>query len=229
MARIYVVKAGDTLASIAEAVMGDRERAETLADYNALRGGEPAAGSRIAIPAAGDLKPQAFARPRAAAWPAPPAGLRGVLATFGDIYDFIRDDGTIDGRWEAQHIVRAELPFPIPLDWDRGKSASGIRCHKLLAPLFTEVFRRIVEEGLKPAVKTYGGCYQYRPKRNATKPSTHSWGIAIDFNVSTNAMGTAGDMDPRLVALMESLGFVWGGRWAGRGKDPMHFQYCSAY
>jgi hypothetical protein len=47
--------------------------------------------------------------------------------------------------------------------------------------------------------------------------------------VRSNAMGTAGDMDPRLVKLMEGLGFNWGGRWSGANKDPMHFQYCSAY
>jgi hypothetical protein len=152
-----------------------------------------------------------------------------VLGTFGDIYAFIRDDGTVDPAWEAKSITRAPLPFAIPLDWDASKSATGIRCHRLLAPLFVEVFRRVVEAGLKPAVQTYGGCYQFRAKRNGSKPSTHSWGIAIDLNARSNAMGTAGDMDPRLVELMEGLGFVWGGRWSGKGKDPMHFQYCSAY
>jgi hypothetical protein len=229
MAKTHIVQKGDTLARIAESTLGDRRQAAMLADYNALRTRKLEVGSRVLIPAAADLKQREFARPRAAAWPAPPAGLQGVLDAFGDIYDFIRDDGTIDPRWEAHNIARVDLPFAIPLDWDPAKSARGIRCHRLLAPLFAEVFRRIVADGLRSAVRTYGGCYQYRAKRNGSKPSTHSWGIAIDFNVGTNAMGTAGDMDPRLVALMESLGFVWGGRWSGRGKDPMHFQYCSAY
>ena len=229
MARNYTVKKGDTLAKIAQAKMGSRRQAATLADYNALRTKKLTVGSRIFIPSAADLKPRPFARPRAAAWPPPPAGLQGVIGAFGNIYDFIRDDGTVDPRWEAQNIVRVELPFAIPLDWDPTKSASGIRCHRLLAPLFIEVFQRIVDTGLKASVKTYGGCYQFRAKRNGSKPSTHSWGIAIDFNVSTNAMGTPGDMDLRLVALIEGIGFVWGGRWSGTGKDPMHFQYCSAY
>ena len=38
-----------------------------------------------------------------------------------------------------------------------------------------------------------------------------------------------GDIDEWLVDLMEGLGFVWGGRWSGTNKDPMHFQFCSAY
>ena len=34
---------------------------------------------------------------------------------------------------------------------------------------------------------------------------------------------------PGIVKVFESFGFTWGGRWSGRGKDPMHFQFCSGY
>ena len=86
-----------------------------------------------------------------------------------------------------------------------------------------------MRSGLQKSVKTYGGGYTWRMKRGQAKPSTHSWGIAIDLNARTNAMGSAGDMDPALVALFERHGFTWGGRWSGANKDPMHFQYCSGY
>jgi hypothetical protein len=176
------------------------------------------------------MAPPATAKARARApWPAPPHGFQAVRDTFGDILKYIRDDGGIDPKWETERMVKAALPFPVPLSWDTGKSVTSIRCHKLIAPLLEEVFRQIAAQGLKRAVKTYGGGYVYRPKRGAVKPSTHSWGIAIDLNPNTNAMGTAGDMDPRLVAVFEGNGFVWGGRWSGRYKDPMHFQYCSGY
>jgi hypothetical protein len=230
MARVYVVKKGDTLASIAAKKMGGRRGAAArLADYNGLRTRRLAVGTRIEIPSAADLRPIPVALPRAAAWPPPPAGLQGIIETFGNIYDYIRDDGTIDPRWESELIVRVPLPFPVPLDWDPTKSATGIRCHGALAPLFEETFRRLVAEGLQSTIQTYGGCYNYRAKRSGSKPSTHSWGIAIDFNCRSNGMGTAGNMDPRLVTLLESMGFQWGGRWLGRSQDPMHFQYCSAY
>ncbi len=225
----YTVKKGDTLASIAEKKLGSRRQSKVLADYNALRTRKLPVGARIQIPTAKELRPRVVPLPRSAAWPAPPMGLQAVLATFGNIYDYIKDDASIDPRWETENIVRVALPAPIPLDRDTSKSATGIRCHKLLAPLFTEVFRRVTAAGLASTIQTYGGCYQYRAKRNGSKPSTHSWGIAIDFNVRTNAMGTAGDMDPRLVELMEGMGFVWGGRWSGPNKDPMHFQFCSGY
>jgi hypothetical protein len=225
----YTVKKGDTLASIALTKLGSRRKSRVLADYNALRTRTLPVGARIQIPSISELRPRAVPLPRSAAWPAPPMGLQAVLGTFGNIYDFIRSDGSIDPRWETQNIVRVPFPQPVPLDWDMATKATGIRCHRLLAPLFAEVFRRINEAKLASTIQTYGGCYTYRAKRNGSKPSTHSWGIAIDFNVRTNAMGTAGDMDPRLVALMEGMGFVWGGRWSGANKDPMHFQFCSAY
>lgn len=235
MAKTYTIEKGDNLARIARAQLGDAKLADTLADYNGLPDSRQLfVGERIELPSARDRRPIAQARfpdqARApAAWPATPHGFQAVCDTFGDLRKFIRDDGSLDPKWEAQRIARAALPFPIPLAWDTSKSVTGIRCHKLIAPLLEEVFRQIVAQGLKGGVKTYGGGFVYRAKRGQVKPSTHSWGIAIDLNPNTNAMGSTGDMDPRLVALFERHGFVWGGRWAGRGKDPMHFQYCSGY
>lgn len=88
----------------------------------------------------------------------------------------LADDGGIDPKWESERMTRATLPFPIPLSWDTGKSATAIRCHKLIAPLIEEVFRQIAALGLQGLVKAYGGCHVYRPKRNGVKPSTHSPG-----------------------------------------------------
>lgn len=229
MAKTYTIARRDTLASIARKQLGDVRLARALADYNGLPDAKQIfVGQRIELPGKRDLR--APARPRELApWPAPPHGFEAIRDTFGDILGYIRDDGSIDPKWESERMVRAALPFPIPLAWNTSQSVTGIRCHKLIAPLVEAVFREIDAAGLKSAVKTYGGGYVYRPKRGQVKPSTHSWGIAIDLNPNTNAMGTAGDMDPRLVELFEGFGFTWGGRWSGRSKDPMHFQYCSGY
>jgi len=229
VAKFYIIKKGDTLSKIAREQLGDAKLVAALGDFNGLPDAKQImVGQQIWLPSAREMTPKAVPRVRAA-WPAPPHGFQAVRDTFGDILKYIRDDGSIDPKWEIERMVKAALPFAIPLSWDTGKSVTSIRCHKLIAPLLEEVFRQIAAQGLKSTVKTYGGGYVYRPKRGAIKPSTHSWGIAIDLNPNTNAMGSAGDMDPRLVALFEALGFVWGGRWAGRGKDPMHFQYCSGY
>jgi|CXWL01.1.fsa_nt_gi hypothetical protein len=236
MAKAHILRKGETLAIVAEQLLGDRRLAAALADYNGLSGVKDVVpGQAIALPprerAARAVRAAAPAGARAAVtpWPSAPSGMAAITATFGDIRAFARDDGTADPKWEQQFMARAALPFAIPLDWDRSKSASGIRCHKLVAPLLEAVFTEIVQRGLQKSVKTYGGGYTWRMKRGQAKPSTHSWGIAIDLNARTNAMGTAGDMDPALVALFEGYGFTWGGRWSGANKDPMHFQYCSGY
>lgn len=232
MAKLHILRKGETLARVAEQLLGDRRLAAALADYNGLSGVKDIVpGQAIALPPRRRRlrKPPAGARAGVAPWPPAPHGMAEIVATFGDIRGYARDDGTADPKWEQQFMARAALPFPIPLDWDTSKSASGIRCHKLVAPLLEAVFTEVVQRGLHKAVKTYGGGYTWRMKRGQAKPSTHSWGIAIDLNARTNAMGTAGDMDPALVALFEGYGFVWGGRWSGSNKDPMHFQYCSGY
>lgn len=230
MAKTYTVAQGDTLGSIARAQLGDAGLAAMLADYNGLTDGNRIfVGQRILLPTARDRQPTASVAPPAAAWPPPPHGFQAIRDSFGDLLAYVSDDGGISPTWEAKFMARATLPFPIPLAWDTTKNATAIRCHKLIAPLIEETFRRIAAQGLQSAVMTYGGCYAYRPKRNGVKPSTHSWGIAIDLNPNTNAMGTPGDMDPHLVALFEGYGFTWGGRWSGGNKDPMHFQYCSGY
>jgi LysM repeat protein len=229
MATNYVVARGDTLSKIADAKLGDKALAAALADYNGLPDARQIfVGQRIQLPARRELRPRPVARDFTP-WPAPPQGFQAIRDTFGDILSYLRDDGSIDARWETERMVRAALPFPIPLAWDVRQSVTGVRCHKLIAPLVEAVFREIDARGLRPSVKTYGGCYVYRAKRGQVKPSTHSWGIAIDLNPNTNAMGTAGDMDPRLVELFDGFGFTWGGRWSGGNKDPMHFQYCSGY
>jgi hypothetical protein len=229
MARRYIVRKGDTLERIARRELGDAAAWRSLVDYNGLsRPDQIVAGQQIWLPSRRDRKTPP-PPPSGDRWPAPPHGFQAICDTFGDIRQFVGDDGRLSPGWADEYIARAALPFPIPLAWETAKNVTAIACHRLVVPLVEEVFREIAARGLQRAVKSYGGGYSYRPKRGALKPSTHSWGIAFDLNPATNAMGTAGDMDPRLVALLEGYGFLWGGRWAGRNKDPMHFQYCTGY
>ena len=57
---------------------------------------------------------------------------------------------------------------------------------------------------------------------SSTRKSMHAFGIAIDVNALTNAMGTTGDMPAEVVTQWEREGGEWGGDW-GR-PDPMHFE-----
>jgi hypothetical protein len=228
--RYYVIQGQDDLRKIAKKIYGDPELSKKLADYNGIF--DPRlilVGQSIEIPSKRDLLGRRRKTRAISGELTPPHGLEEVLATFGDIRKYIKEDGTLDGKWESDQLARAKLPFSIPLSWDPSKAVKTLYCHKKLTDIFVEVFTTIEKEGLKDQVKTYGGCYNYRQKRKNSKLSTHSWGIAIDLNPQTNRMGTAGDMHPEVVEILRKAGFKWGGDWPRDGKDPMHFQFCTGY
>jgi hypothetical protein len=159
----------------------------------------------------------------------PPAGLKQILATFGDIYEYIRPDGGLDSRWRADFLCRVTMPFELPLSWDRTSTVSRMTCHRRLAGIFVSVFDQIQVCGLQSRITSFGGCFAFRPQRTGTKLSTHSWGIAIDLNPESNAQGTPGTMDSELIEVFRDAGFQWGGDWSGSRRDPMHFQFCTGY
>lgn len=158
-----------------------------------------------------------------------PNGYGEIVSTFGDIRRYVGSDGMHLPAWEQDQLSFATLAFPIRLSWDQSITVTKIRCHKLLAPTFEFVFQEMVRKDFARFVKTYGGCFNYRPQRSATKLSTHSWGIAIDLNPESNEQGTMGNMNPGIIKLFEAAGFEWGGRWLPSRQDPMHFQYATGY
>lgn len=231
MSRIVVVAQGDTLSSIATRYYGSAELAVKIARFNGITNPDLLrAGERLQVPSRKNLdgaKPPSSLPSHGGILP--PNGLDGIIATFGDMFSAIRDDGHLESGWEHEHMATARIPFAVPLSWDRSRQVKGIYCHVLLAPVVSELFTHIEKQGLKGLITTFGGCFNYRPKRQSSKLSTHCWGIAIDLNPETNRQGNYGDMHPELVALFREYGFTWGGDWAGNSKDPMHFQYCTGY
>lgn len=101
------------------------------------------------------------------------------------------------------------------------------RCHKKMIPQIKTAFDEVEASGLMGLVRPgdFGGCLASRFVRAgvAAGLSRHAWGIAFDFNVSTNLYGAVPTMDLRLVEIMERHGFSWGGHW--RFPDGMHFEY----
>lgn len=157
-----------------------------------------------------------------------PVGIDEIISTFGNIHNYI-ENGLLLPTWQEEYMAMASLPFPIPLSWNHDVSVTHIQCHKLMVPVFTDVFSGIVTSNMQDSIKEFGGCFSFRPQRTGTILSTHSWGIAIDLNPTTNQQGTDGDMDQGIVRIFRDNGFVWGGDWVGKSKDPMHFQMASGY
>jgi D-alanyl-D-alanine carboxypeptidase len=97
--------------------------------------------------------------------------------------------------------------------------------HKTLAPLVAWLLEETIRRGydLRP-----GWCWGYcnRPIRGTSRPSNHSWGLAVDLNAPTNPMRSplSTDMPTWMVQLWKNHGFAWGGEYTGR-KDAMHFEF----
>lgn len=144
-----------------------------------------------------------------------PDGLNAIMATYGP-----------PGTKECQQ-GRANLPRALPLSWAPSQRVTEFACHEKVAPLFTAAFRAVEDAGLWKHLRTFGGCYNYRAKRGASRLSVHSWGAAIDLNPETNGLGVKGDMHPGIVRVFDGFGLVWGGRF--KRLDFMHWQAASGY
>ena len=122
----------------------------------------------------------------------------------------------IDPGWVSRNIVRARVPI----------LTGEVICHRLMVDQLHGALQELVDLGLDGLIDPtqYGGCWVPRHiDFNPTKPlSMHSWGLAVDFNVSTNGLGKVPTMDPRVVEVFDRWGFVWGGRW--QRPDGMHFE-----
>jgi hypothetical protein len=186
-------------------------------------------------------------------WPPRPAGLPQPTAAISE-----RLFGRVDVRhvptadnperieilhgWEAENIVTVRVP-----ELDKCLFAGGpgavvrpigrIRCHRLAAPKFLQLFEAWAAAGLLDRVLTCAGVFNARLKRGATSPkranlSNHSWGTAIDINAPQNGLGHvpalvgARGAVRELVGIANEIGFYWGGHFAGR-PDGMHFELAT--
>jgi len=113
-----------------------------------------------------------------------------------------------DPRWVRANIVRGVLPVLGP-----------VRCHRLvvanLAAAMGDLQRMRLERLVDVAdFRRQGGCWQPRPPwAGGPELSRHLWGIAVGLDVAANPSGARPVADPRLVRVMASHGFTWGGRW----------------
>jgi hypothetical protein len=159
-----------------------------------------------------------------------PHGLDEIMSVFGDIREYIGNDGQLEARWQLDFLERVALPFPLRLSWDPSRTITRMTCHRRMTHVFASALGRIQERGLQGTVRSFGGCFAFRPQRTGSKLSDHCWGIALDLNPESNPpQGSAGDMDAGLIEIFRRTGFEWGGDWQGKNRDPMHFQFCTGY
>jgi hypothetical protein len=117
--------------------------------------------------------------------------------------------------WVSSNIRTARVPI-----------LGEIRCHRLVVPLVRAALQDLARRGRGHLVDPgdYGGCYYPRfiAQDSGTGLSHHSWGIAIDINVSQGLPGRVPTIDPRVVEAFEAQGFKWGGEFLV--PDGTHFE-----
>jgi len=91
------------------------------------------------------------------------------------------------------YLTTILLPYPMRLAWDLDTKVYKMRCHKLAAEAFLNVFNDLLAHyGLKEierlGIDLFGGCFNYRKMRGGTSWSTHAWAIAIDLDTARNKL-----------------------------------------
>jgi len=127
-----------------------------------------------------------------------------------------------DDVWYEANIVTVVLP-----------RLGQFRCHRLVLPYIEAALEEIEAAGLADEIdandfQMAGGCYNARLARGGDLDrgfalSRHSWGIAIDFNPSSNAFGSEPTLSEDFGDVMRAWGFAWGAGW--RIPDAMHFEW----
>ena len=94
---------------------------------------------------------------------------------------------------QGSYLTTIKLPYPMRLAWDKNTKVTTMRCHKLVANDFINVFEEILEHyGYEKIVELgidlFGGCFNFRQMRGGSDYSRHSWGIAIDLDPERNQL-----------------------------------------
>ena len=132
------------------------------------------------------------------------------------------------------YLTTILLPYPMRLAWDLDTKVSKMRCHKLAAEAFLNVFNDLLAHyGLKEierlGIDLFGGCFNYRKMRGGTSWSKHAWAIAIDLDPARNKLKetakTARFARPEYQPMIDIFyrhGFISLG--IEENRDFMHFQ-----
>lgn len=131
-------------------------------------------------------------------------------------------------------LVKMTLPYPLRLAWDTSTTVLSTQCHQKVVASMQKVLEQVLLYYGFDAVQQlrldlYGGGFNLRAKRGGSSLSTHSWGIAFDFDPAHNQLkwdsSQAGLARPEYAywwQCWEEEGWVSLGR--SRNYDWMHVQ-----
>lgn len=109
-----------------------------------------------------------------------------------DLVSFYGPPGRTGGPVPS-YVVRVPCPWKLKIAWDLSSLRTHLNVHEKLADSLGTVLEKVHsiygDENIhRLGLDLFGGDYNARLMRGGTKPSTHSWGIAFDFDPARNPL-----------------------------------------
>jgi len=161
-----------------------------------------------------------------------PNGLIEILNYYGN--PDTDNNFKVDQEWYDANISDYKLPFPLRLAWNVNKIIEYLPLHMKVAESFLDAMKEIgvqvgVQELRKLDMDRTAGTFCFRPVKNGTALSTHSWGMAVDLNSHVAQWGCTNTQLCAIVEVFKRRGWVWGGDWKAPYIDEMHLQAARNY
>lgn len=135
----------------------------------------------------------------------------------------------------GENLDNCNLPFAMKLAWAPKVEIKQFKCHVLVKSNLESIFKDTLAYYGPVAVSNlgldkFGGCFNIRPMRGGTKPSVHSWGLAVDIDPERNQLKWGHDIAQLAKPEYETFWQIvekYGGISLGKTKnyDWMHFQF----
>jgi peptidoglycan hydrolase-like protein with peptidoglycan-binding domain len=130
--------------------------------------------------------------------------------------------------------VPVRCPWTLRLAWDLNTKLTSISCHEKVAASLSAVLEAVYAHYGEAELKRlrldrFGGCFNCRPMRGASRPSTHAWAIALDWDPDLNQLQWGRDRASLAGPEYQAWWAIWereGWLSLGRSKnyDWMHVQ-----
>ncbi len=129
--------------------------------------------------------------------------------------------------FKAKNIIQYRFPDWLRPYWPRymGKPVTSTQLNRGVVLSLEAVMRELISTGLIAELKEYGGAYNYRPMRGLKALSMHAFGVALDFNQSTNPLGGRVTFSQPFLDVWRRHGWTCGADFRAPRVDGMHFEY----